>query len=101
MLRGASTGRGELVPPAQRPDRRSTRILLGGPAGVRPTGVFLVAAAADLPGPAVCARSDPCSGGLRRSRRDGGTAFGEAQPQGGDPHTAARAEEGPDRKSTR
>ena len=37
----------------------------------------------------------PRAGGFRGSRSAGRTALGKAQPQGGDPHAAARAEEGP------
>ncbi len=42
----------------------------------------------------LCARHYPCAGGFRRPRGAGRTAFGKAQPQGGDSHAAARAEEG-------
>ena len=48
-----------------------------------------------LSGPAVHPRRDPRAGGLRGSRSAGGTALREAQSQGGDPHAAARPEEGP------
>ena len=55
---------------------------------------FSLAAQADLSRPAVHPGRDPRAGGVRRSRGAGGTAQRKARPQGGDPHAAARAEEG-------
>ena len=70
VLRRAAAGRGQPVPPAQRPDRGPPRVLLGGPAGVRPAAVLLVAAEADLPGPAVHpARRSTCRWSSRIARR--------------------------------
>ncbi len=100
-LRRAAAGGGQPLPSAQRPDRRPPRVLLGRPGGIRRTGVLLFAAAADLSRPAVRAGDDPRARGFRRSRGDGGTALRKAQSQSGDPHAAARAEEGDARPGRR
>ena len=58
------------VPPAQRPDRGPPRVLLGRPGGVRRAAVLLVAAQADLPGPAVRSRrSSTCRWNSKIARR--------------------------------
>ena len=70
VLRRAAAGGGEPVPPAQRPDRGPARVLLGGPARVRPAAVLLLAAEADLSRPAVHpGRSFTCRWISRIARR--------------------------------
>ncbi|SPE39026.1 hypothetical protein SBA3_3010001 [Candidatus Sulfopaludibacter sp. SbA3] len=82
------------VPPAQRPDRGPPRVLLGRSGGVRRAAVLLFAPHPALSGPAVHSHRNPRAAGLRGSRSPGRVAQRKAQSARGDPHAAARAEEG-------
>ena len=94
LLRRAAAGRRESVSSAQRPDRRPARILLGGPDRVRCSPQFFCALLKQIYldqqyVPAII--HVPVDFEDREALEE--VALGEAQPQGGDPHAAARPEE--------
>ena len=62
--------------------------------GIRRAAVFLGADQADLYRPAAHSLDHPRAGGFRGPRGAGRAAFGKARAESGDPHAAARAEEG-------
>ena len=62
--------------------------------GVRPAAVFLARCSSRSTWTSSSSRPDPRACGVRRSRSAGGAAHRKAPPQGGDPHAAARPEEG-------